>query len=324
MGFFDEIKKVLFGAKSVSKSAADKMVDKGREAANKSGEYLHKAKDKVEDLTEDIADKAENLWDQAIDNAEVIGGKVKSKAGDFFDDAKDFAEDVGEKVISKADDLFDDAKDIAEDVGEKVLKTADKAAHKAKDLGVSLSDRIKDYTSDKSSSHKVDVDSDEPESDSLTTDDIFDSIKEKSNDIGEDLKATASSLGHKAMEVKSDLVEKAKDLSDKLSAKLDDTIHKAEELARHETSEPEFRETNEHLKKSELSDKDDFFKKAEAFAAGRYNEVSDPFSNKPEVIGKKDPIKKTEEQSDPIPGFEDLDGDGNEIIDDALIESEEE
>ena len=39
MGFFDEIKKVLFGAKAVTKSAVGKVAEKGREAADKSGDF---------------------------------------------------------------------------------------------------------------------------------------------------------------------------------------------------------------------------------------------------------------------------------------------
>ena len=52
MGFFNEIKKALFGAKSVAKSAANKAAEAGKEAGEdlmeKSEELFTKAKDKAE------------------------------------------------------------------------------------------------------------------------------------------------------------------------------------------------------------------------------------------------------------------------------------
>ena len=47
MGFFNEMKKALFGAKSVAKSAAGKAVDAGKEAG------------------EELRDKSEELFDKA-------------------------------------------------------------------------------------------------------------------------------------------------------------------------------------------------------------------------------------------------------------------
>ena len=66
MGFFDEIKKVLFGVKAVSKSAVDKVTEKGREAADKSEDLFHLAKEKAGDLAEDLGDTAENIWEKTI------------------------------------------------------------------------------------------------------------------------------------------------------------------------------------------------------------------------------------------------------------------
>lgn len=321
MGFFDEIKKVVFGVKSVSKSAADKVMDKGRDAAVKSGEYIDKTRDKVEDMTEGLSDKAENAWNKAIDSAENIGAKVIDKTGDLFDNAKDFTENIGGKVINRADDLFDDAKDIVEDLGEKILDSAGRTFQKVKDLSEKTddaSDTIRPekhgFSDSDTGMHKENI-FDE-------SDGVKDTANENTDDFSDELKAAAGLIGEKASGLKSDLVEKAKILSDKLSDKLDETLHKAENLAKSEAAQPEFREHGDQLKKSAFDDKDDFFKKAEAFADGRYDAVSDPFSQKAEIIGKEEIQKKPENQH-PIAGFEDLDGDGNEIIDDALIDSDE-
>ena len=73
----------------------------------------------------------------------------------------------------------------------------------------------------------------------------------------------------------------------------------------------------EDTKGSLLEGKDDFFSKAEAFADGRYGEVT--------KVPRVTPIEDAQVESDgPVeitkPGFEDLDGDGNAIVDDAIIE----
>ncbi len=321
MGFFDEIKKVVFGVKSVSKSAADKVMDKGRDAVTKSGEYIDKTRDKVEDMTEGLGDKAENAWNKAIDSAENIGAKVIDKTEDLFDGARDFTENIGGKVINRADDLFDDAKDIVEDLGEKILDSAGRTFQKAKDLSGKTVDEAGTIRPEKQGFSDFDTGIDK-ENIFDSSEGMKDTVNEKADALRDELKTAAGLIGEKVSGLKSDLVEKAKILSDKLSDKLDETLHKAENMAKSEDAQSEFREHGDQLRKSVFDDKDDFFKKAEAFADGRYDAVSDPFSQKAEIIGKAEIQKKPGNQH-PLAGFEDLDGDGNEIIDDALIDSDE-
>ena len=95
-------------------------------------------------------------------------------------------------------------------------------------------------------------------------------------------------------------------------------------MAEDEASQPEYQAPSEHLRKNALDDKDDFFKKAEAFADGRYDEVTDPFSDKPKIVKNEGPKKSSDDSSATLPGFEDLDGDGDELIDDALLDDETE
>lgn len=321
MGFLDEIKKVLFGVKSVTKSATEKVKEKGHDIAAQSGEYIERTKDKAEAFTEELKDKAEHTWDKAIDRAETIGDRVKDKAGDMLDDTKEFAGDVGEFVINKAEDLFEDVKDFAEDVGEKVLDKTGRVIGKAKDI----SEKMKEKEGESQDQDSGPMNFDEVGNEELGTDyekepDIVTEYPENS-DL-DAIKTTAGIVGDKVQEIKSELVEKARDVADQISGKLDETIRKAEDLARQEAEQPEYKKPGDQLKKSAFEDKDDFFKKAEAFADGRYDEVADPFSEKPKIVGKS-PSRPSETPSEPLPGFEDLDGDGNEIIDDALLDSEE-
>ncbi|TVR88530.1 MAG: hypothetical protein EA411_04805 [Saprospirales bacterium] len=129
------------------------------------------------------------------------------------------------------------------------------------------------------------------------------SQKERLYESIEELKNRASAAGSK--------VKKGMDEF------LDDVQKKSDELDRIE--EEEAKKYSGPLKfrdKSLLDDKDDFFKKASAFADGR------PMPDeKPEAIKKKSDDKKSEDTRK-VYGFEDLDGDGDEIIDDAIIEEE--
>ena len=104
MGLLNDMKKLLFGAKSVAKSATNKAVESTKEAgkdiAEKSGEYLKKAAGKAEDLGEDIKERAEDFFDVA-----------KDKAADAFEKAKQAGKDLKDKAVDKAEDLFEKDED---------------------------------------------------------------------------------------------------------------------------------------------------------------------------------------------------------------------
>jgi hypothetical protein len=71
------------------------------------------------------------------------------------------------------------------------------------------------------------------------------------------------------------------------------------------------------VKDSLLEGKDDFFEKAKRFAEGDYrNEGKKTGDMKME----KNPDYKPKKDGGKATGFDDLDGDGDEIIDDAIIE----
>jgi ElaB/YqjD/DUF883 family membrane-anchored ribosome-binding protein len=322
MGFFDEIKKVLFGAKAVSKSAVDKVTEKGREAAIKSEDLFHLAKEKAGDLAEDIGDTAENIWEKTIDSSESFTSKVKDKASDLFEDAKDMAENIGDKIETSG--VLEDAKDFVEEIGEKVIGVAGMASEKAKNLGEKLAGKVDEMKQESEST------------DDEITDELFrrdrntasnENQTQKDDDTGDDeleiAKSAAGAIGSKMEEIRTDLVSDARNISDKLGKQLDETLEKAKRLAAHEASEPEYKAPSEHLRKNALDDKDDFFKKAEAFADGRYDEVTDPFSDKPTIVRSEGKNVEKEKSSTLLPGFEDLDGDGDELIDDALLDKED-
>lgn len=116
--------------------------------------------------------------------------------------------------------------------------------------------------------------------------------------------------------------ESAKETGEKIRSKfdsfLDDVERKSSELDEIERAERErYSGPMEFRGKSLLDDKDDFFEKAKAFAEGR------PMpSDKPEILETDRTKEKKKKDDRKVFGFEDADGDGDEIIDDAIIEEE--
>ena len=309
MGILNDFKKLFFGAKAVSKSAAEKGWEKSKQAAqkieDKAEDLADKAKDKIEDVGEDVIQKGSAMWEKTMDSTEEFRTKFSEKSREVFEDAQDFAEDVGEKVIEKTEDLFRKGKSMAREF----------------------------------SSTESEVDEDEfvpagnksQEDDKLSDlDDLFDTGPESTEsnvttdapeDIDDFQKAETQKDYPPADKVESSsLVKKAQEMSDKLSEKLDDTLDQAEKLAaKDEATYRPSQSHNEALGKSSMPG-DDFFAKASAFADGDYN----AFNEAPEIQNADEDQKDISSHSEPLPGFEDLDGDGNEIIDDALIVDEEE
>lgn len=273
MGFFNEIKKLLFSVKSVSKSSTDKLVQKGK----KTGEEI-------------------------IDKGSVAVGRVKDNVEEIGEDVIDFTEKLGEKVVEKGTEFVERAKEIAEDVGSKVLGKDSESRTEEPNKGKMTADDL----------FEADF---QEETESFETDD--DLLQEK-GDFDELVPEQGARPPEPAEEL--GIIDQARVAVDKLGKDLEDAIHEIQELEKEEIVS---RPLSESMKKGSLEDKDDFFKKAEAFAEGKYDNrprVSKE-SEKPAILGKE---KEEGKKDDLVPGFEDLDGDGDEIIDDAFIVSEEE
>lgn len=98
MAFFNDLKKILFGAKSVTQSAADKAVDATKEA---SAELWDKVQDTATDLGKAAAEKAELAMDKAADLAEA----AKEKVSELVNDKPKPAEP--EATTADTDDVMD-------------------------------------------------------------------------------------------------------------------------------------------------------------------------------------------------------------------------
>ena len=321
MGLFSEIKKLFFAQKSVAKSAANKAKEQGEDmidSAKEKGSEMYEQgkakaealKDKMEDKWDQLEDKAEAKMDQLEDKAEVW--KEKAKEGlDKLEDKAEALKDKAEDKLGKLMDAFDVEDDgddipapppadestgIVEDVVDKTTLTPtppDRSIPRDKTFVEKLGEKTLDKAEE-----------------------LGEKTLEGMDKLGDKLEDLAEDVGEKAIQAKDNLVEKAKEVAADLDKKLDETVVKAEkldeELSANDQDGDGFADTRIDLGKSTLEGQDDFFSKAERFAKG------EPLDNRPDVEitqGEAQPKKDIK-----AAGFEDLDGDGDEIIDDAIIE----
>ncbi len=350
MSMLNDLKKLLFGAKSVAKSAADKTVEAGKEAGkdllDKSGDLLGKATEKAEQIGAVVIDKAEDIgqkiWSETEDfvakarqYAEgVSSGGPKEEAGTEYNPpatemppANDepeipvtkvpeqpvassetempplstepemapppnIAEKIGSKVGDAAVNVGEKAEDIAEQVGTKVLETAENLGTKALEASADLGEKLKGVS----------------ENIGETVIEKSGELYEKAKSFGENLLGKADELVEKAQraaEAESNIDEttaKAKQLNDLLSTKVEESAPKGGPI-----------DTKEGM----LDKHDSFFDRAKRFAEGDYHNEG---GRDTRLFSSNFDDASKNKKGGKAAGFEDLDGDGNELIDDAIVE----
>jgi ElaB/YqjD/DUF883 family membrane-anchored ribosome-binding protein len=323
MSLRDDLKKLFFGAKSAAKSAGRQAEEKGREAGeelkNKSQIYYDKAKQRMEELDEEYRPKAKKAVDDARSFAEELVNEAWSdkkaekpeaekpeeeqdqegasqKATDYSEtfsgkNPYEFGEDTGKKTAdSQEKSRFDEA-------SEEFYRLAGEAGQKAQDL----SERVGEQVLRKS-----------------------DAINARLSEEGAKAWEKAQEVGGKFKKRFDELVEKAnqeaakeqsmEDLSKEAQATEDELEQRVKERAKRSNAENLRRDEKE----GPLGGFDSFFDKAERYAEGDYHNEGGKDMN----IGQ-DPDYKPKENKGRVKGFEDRDGDGDEIIDDAILDEED-
>jgi len=338
MSIVNDLKKLLFGAKAVTSSAADKAVEAGKEAGSelmdKTSDFIESARQTAETVTEKAWDSTGDFLNKAMDKAEEIGGVAKEKATDIWDSLMEKTENTVpeppasqpetplrddsifsapsetaqtdipliEAPHSKVEELGKTALDTAEKVGAKVMEKGGEALEKVMGAAEQLGEKV------------LPVMEDDGEKIMHAAEDIGGKIMEKSGETLERAKSLGSDLFEKA----SGLMERAQEEAAKEN--IDDTLRQAqsmgEEAAKKAANSTGFSETPINTKDSLLDKHESFFDRAARFADGDY-------SSKPEIRRDPDftPAAKPEGN---VSGFFETDGDGNELIDDAIIDDSEE
>lgn len=222
----------------------------------------------------------------------------------------EFVGDKGSEMLSKSKDILSDGVEM---VGDKTSGLRDSILDKGgdvfdtvKDTAGNMVDTIKDNEFVQDATEKV----------GSFTESVGSVVMDKGGDALDKGKVVAEDLGSKVLDVKDTVVEKAMDVKDKLGDKFDETLAKAEKFEAEEAAKPkrEFGETTIDTGGSLLEGTDDFFSKADRFADGDYGAVSE---GKTKILEER--LDITPKDPGKAAGFIDLDGDGDEIVDDAII-----
>ncbi len=285
MGIFSSLKKLFFAGESVAKSASEKA---GETILEEGGKLMESGKSMATDIGNTVMDKTSGLKDAILD-----------KSSDLMESGKGLM-DKGMESITQNETLNSGLSKMDE-LGKSVLE---KGSQTLADLGESaenLGEKLQE-------SGKAAMDKFGEVSEKLGSE-----ILDKGGKLSEN-------VGEKVLQAKDAMVEKANEIGGQMKEKFDETMEKAETFAEEQKNTPDkpFADDTLDASGSLLEGQDDFFAKADQFAKGNYDavnegkiEISSDEGNLPE-----NPISKAA-------GFTDHDGDGNELIDDAIISEEE-
>ena len=215
----------------------------------------------------------------------------------FLFGAKAVAKSAADEALHHADAFGEAAKTKAEQVGERLREEGGEVAQKIADTA-----------------ERVGV-----------------QVIEVSEKVGERIKESAEEIGGKILEKGTETLERAKTLGEQLREKASGLMEKAQEEAARADMEATVKAAEDLARKSATASgqqgstakdslfeqHEDFFQKAAKFASGDYQ-------SEVEITLKKDPgASAAEKPKGKVAGFTDHDGDGNEIIDDAILADEE-
>jgi len=287
MGIVNDLKKIFFGASSVTKSAAESAGDFIKEEG---AEFLEKGKDVASAAGKTVLDKTAELKDSVVGNSGGIIEGAKNTLSNTVDSisenplvqsAKDRLSEIGDGLAENP--MVQSAQESAENLGSKILEKGGEVGEKFTDVAENLGSKIIEGGGEAS---------------------------KKGLDVAEN-------VGEKLIEAKDRVAERASEIGDQISTKYDETMEKAQAWEAEQAKLPpkgEFAEKDLTAGGSLLDGTDDFFSKADKFADGEYDAFSE---GKIELDGKVENMKSIDPA--PIAGFEDLDGDGNDLIDDIEI-----
>ncbi len=281
MSLLSDLKRLLFGAKAVTRSAAEKTEDTFRESIRETKEDLDAWMDRIRKESGVEPPEGQNVTPPKTDtSAETPPDKsahtLRETGEDIMHMAGDFAEKTGNKILERGKRM----EEGIEEIGEKVLSAGEQVAEKAGQLAEKVGGEIMEKGGA-----------------------FLDKAKEM-------LKDTSDKAGKKAEE----LYDKAQ--AEAAKHDLEEAAKKAEELARTARFKSESPQGKSHLEALDDSllegkGKGGFFEKADEFAKGNYHHGE-------MTIEPGEPTEKPK-GTGPTYGFEDRDGDGDDIIDDAEV-----
>ncbi len=234
----------------------------------------------------------EKATDFVKEEGEMLLDKTKDIASDSFESLTEKTSGLKDAIVDNSADLMSKTKEKLIDVGDDFNPLAEKVKSKGSDV----MDKVGEISEN-----------------------VGGVVMEKGEVLIDKTKDLSENVGAKVLDAKDKLMDKAGEVKEELAEKLETKMKEADEWAAHEKAnpKPDFAEDTIDASGSLLEGKDDFFSKADKYASGDYGAFSEG------KITIEDKIESTKEDFSKLPpatGFDDLDGDGNEIIDDAIID----
>jgi ElaB/YqjD/DUF883 family membrane-anchored ribosome-binding protein len=283
MSFLQDLRRLFFGAKAVTKNTAEKAGETIRETARDTREELDAWMERMRresgveppEPPQVIPPSSEP---ERPDLLQRTGEQLRETGGDILHKAGEVAEKTGKVILDKGKKV----EEAIEGLGEQVISAGEKLAEKAGEVAEKVGGEV----------------------------------LEKGGDILDKAREFLKETGHKAGEEFGKLYDKAqeeaaRDAADKAARAAEQEAY----TAKYRGESPQGKDHLDALDPSLLAGKDSFFEKADQFAKGNHHHGELHI----------EPGEKTERpRSDaPTAGFEDRDGDGDDIIDDAEIVQED-
>lgn len=264
----------------------------------------------------------ENSFGEKLNEAgkqiEKVGDRMHEKVKPVFDQMERSAEDLSKRVADDSKELLHRIAEVTEKAGDKVSQTGEQAWEGLKETGQKIADgeHVKKAGQfiERTGEQVID-----------TADKLWKDVKSAGEQIAQS--ETAKKAGELAEELGSKILDGAQKTWESIKEKaenLSEKLHEAQEKSADPASDPFKKYSKSHeetshldeLKKNSGFGSGSFFDKASKFADGDYDAVRgdrlDTNIDKPSAEPKA-------WQGGEIPGFEDRDGDGDPLIDDAEI-----
>lgn len=348
-------------AKEKAGNLGDRLKEKANDALEKAGDFTEnvgstilttggaladKAKDSVEDLgakvtgkeresapiTEDT-DILEEIMKERRAKAEAEAAATqeaveettesifmtkeemaKGKVAKSLDSAKALGADLGKSAMDKGSDILGKVKDTAAEIGDKLEQNP--AVQKAAEVSEKVGDKV------------LDAGEDFMEKFGEVSEKVGGEVLDKGGKALDKFGEMAEGVGSKILAAKDDLMAKAEAEAAKSGDNMDSLTDRAKDLGQRLEDkitgkidfEKDFADTPIDAGESELNKHGSFWDKAEKYADGNYSMEEKKAEG--ELTIQDNPDYKPKSNEGTIKGFDDLDGDGDELIDDAIIEED--
>ena len=317
---------ILTTGSTLTDKAKDSVEDLGAKVMGKEREPapIDESTDILEEIMKDRRRKAEAEAARAatpIEPEESIfmtpEEMAKTKMSKSFDGAKAMGANLGQAAAEKGSNILNKVKDTAADLSDKI--EANPAVQKAAEVSEKVGGKVLDVGEDfmgKLGEVSEKVGSEVLDKGGKALDkfgDVASDFGSKILSAKDDLMAKAEAEAAKSGESMDSLTDRAKDLGQKLEDKITGKID----------FEKDFAGTPINVGGSELNKHGSFWDKAEKYANGNFSmKDKTPVRPEGELTIQENPDYKTKINDGKVKGFEDLDGDGNELIDDAIIDED--